>query len=613
MPEMTYRHMRIWSVGSHTESNRMMKSYYESVFSYISKLLGKKISALGDEKDAAVDSLKAQQKAAEETLKAHQKAIQAQIDSIQAQIDAKNKEIDAINEAADAVDRQKKLEEALYNQKRAQEQKVDKVYAGKDKGFIYKVDETAIRDATEDVEDAKRDIRIAAIEKEIDLLDESIDRLEAQKDAIDDMIEASNAQFEAMIEQTQAYYDQLIESMQKYQDRWDELSDLQEHADMLKILKDMGITEEEVLNMSEEAFQKLKISFMSVLKDLNAGNDEIKNNLSELSGINLDEMNGHLTDTKDLFSELSGVNLDNAVNSMGNVEKGLKSVSEMTQEAINALTGGGSGNSEKKEKGQKQEGNETSGAPSSLDGAIQQQGDTANEVFPTEIEQVDALTEAVDGTVESVQAIGEELEKLHGTTIDTYVINHKLDVNGTERPDIDVPGFTYGGKAHFDGTEGNGYASGSHGLKNAEKDAIVAEFAPEAVVYPDGTYKVYTEPTITDLPKNTSVFNSEQTEALLATRSKSLQLGNNSIFDGYSPEVISNMQNMAIMYNTKLIDDFGYNPPIDTPKSTQNTDVNFYGDIILPEVKDADDFAKSVASTLRLRLKQLMNTKEYRR
>lgn len=590
-----------------------LKSYYESVFSYISKLLSKKISALGDEKDAAVDSLKAQQKAAEENLKAQQKAIQAQIDSIQAQIDAKNKEIDAINEAADAVDRQKKLEEALFNQERAQEQKVDKVYAGKDKGFIYKVDETAIRDATEDVEDAKRDIRIAAIEKEIDLLDESIDRLEAQKDAIDDMIEASNAQFEAMIEQTQAYYDQLIESMQKYQDRWDELSELQEQADMRAALEEMGYTEEQILNMSEEAFQNLKMTYLSFLKEMNSGNDEIKNHLSELSNVNLDEMNGHLTETNDLFSELSGVDLTTAVNSMGNIETGLKSVSEMAQEAINALTGGGSGNGEQKEKGQKQDGNGESGNASSLEGAIQQQGEVANEVFPAEIEQVNALTEATDGTVESVNSIADALEKLHGTVIDTYVVNHKIEVDGTERPPIDVPGFKYGGKAEFAGTEGNSYASGSHGLKNREKDAIVAEFAPETVIYPNGTYKVFTEPTMTDLPKNTSVFNSEQTEALLATRSKSLQLGNNSIFDGYSPEVISNMQNKAIAENARSLPEFTGN--VSFPESVVNESLNitFNGGINLQNVQDTDGFARAILTNLKAAVRQQMNMKKYRR
>lgn len=590
-----------------------LKSYYESVFSYISKLLGKKISALGDEKDAAVDSLKAQQKAAEENLKAQQKAIQAQIDSIQAQIDAKNKEIDAINEAADAVDRQKKLEEALFNQKRAQEQKVDKVYAGKDKGFIYKVDETAIRDATEDVEDAKRDIRIAAIEKEIDLLDESIDRLEAQKDAIDDMIEASNAQFEAMIEQTQAYYDQLIESMQKYQDRWDELSELQEQADMRAALEEMGYTEEQILNMSEEAFQNLKMTYLSFLKEMNSGNDEIKNHLSELSNVNLDEMNGHLTETNDLFSELSGVDLTTAVNSMGNIETGLKSVSEMAQEAISALTGGGSGNGEQKEKGQKQEGNGESGNASSLEGAIQQQGEVANEVFPAEIEQVNALTEATDGTVESVNSIADALEKLHGTVIDTYVVNHKIEVDGTERPPIDVPGFKYGGKAEFAGTEGNSYASGSHGLKNREKDAIVAEFAPETVIYPNGTYKVFTEPTMTDLPKNTSVFNSEQTEALLATRSKSLQLGNNSIFDGYSPEVISNMQNMAIAENARSLPDFTGNVSFPESVANESLNITFNGGINLQNVQDTDGFARAILTNLKTSVRQQMNMKKYRR
>lgn len=592
-----------------------MKSYYESVFSYISKILSKRISALGDEKSAAVDSLKAQQKAAEENLKAQQKALDEQIKAIQARKDAKQKEIDAINDAADAVDRQKKLEDALYKQKRAQEQKVNKVYAGKDKGFIYEVDQTAIRDAGEEVEDAKRDIRIAAIEKEINALDDFIDRLEAQKDAIDAQIEASNAYFENMIAQTEAYYDNLIENMQKYQDRWDELSELQETAEMRAALEEMGYTEQDILNMSEEAFQNLKMTYLGFLKDMSSGNDIIKNQLSDLSGVNLDEMNGYLTDTKDLFSELSGVDLSTAVNSMDNVETGLKSIKEMAQEAINALTGGGSG--EKKEGEKKKEGGKgESGGADNLAGAIEQQGVTANEVFPEEIEQVEAFTQATEDTVESINKIGEGLEQLHGTTIDTYVVNHTIEVGGTERPPIDVPEFKLGGKAHFAGTEGNAYDKGSHGTLLAEHNALVSEFEPEVVIYPDGTYRVFEKPTITDLPKGTRILNGEQTAELLETRNKTpLSLINgNALFEGHKPETIASMQRLSIIENAKNMYGYGYNNIPDFNADNSKRDINIsFGDITLPGVKNAEDFANGISTTLHLKVNQLLNTKENRR
>lgn len=79
--------------------------------------------------------------------------------------------------------------------------------------------------------------------------------------------------------------------------------------------------------------------------------------------------------------------------------------------------------------------------------------------------------------------------------------------------------FTGGGngaKPNFKGTVGKAFAKGYPGLKSREKNALRSEFGqPELTVYPDGTTELTTEPTMSDLPKDTIIFNEEQTKRIM--------------------------------------------------------------------------------------------------
>lgn len=91
-------------------------SNMNSVISYIGNIIGKQISKLNDQKEAAIDALEAQKKAAEEALEAEKKAIQEKID-------AKQDEIDAIEEAAKARKNEIDLQKAQYELERMQSQR----------------------------------------------------------------------------------------------------------------------------------------------------------------------------------------------------------------------------------------------------------------------------------------------------------------------------------------------------------------------------------------------------------------------------------------------------------------------------------------------------------
>lgn len=311
-----------------------MASMYESVFSYISNAIGKRISALGDERDAQVDSLKAQQEAAEESYQAEIdgiddaiKALEKKKDAIQDQIDAKQDEIDAIKKASEARQREIDLQKALYDLVRKQNQRNILQYSD-DKGMNYVNDTSGLRDAREEAKKKQEEIDIAKIENEIDLLekaqdqiDDQIDSLNERKDAIESMIDASNAYFESQIEATEKYFDALIESMEKQQSKWDELLELKNQAEMMALLEQLGITEEQILNDSGAAYETFKNQYLSVLRDMYDGNDSILAQFDRLTGMDVSGMTGYIEATAEAFNGLS---------------EGTKSLDDLSAKADNA-------------------------------------------------------------------------------------------------------------------------------------------------------------------------------------------------------------------------------------------------------------------------------------
>lgn len=93
-----------------------------------------------------------------------------------------------------------------------------------------------------------------------------------------------------------------------------------------------------------------------------------------------------------------------------------------------------------------------------------------------------------------------------------------------------MPAISAGGgisvTGHADGTVGHAFANGTgkyKGLSHDEKLAVRSEYGqPELTVYPDGKAELTTTPTVSSLPKDTVIFNEEQTKKALSNEGQSV-------------------------------------------------------------------------------------------
>ena len=138
-------------------------SYMDKAISAVNDILDDKINSLEDEKKQIEDTYNLRIKKLEETK-------------------------DAIEEANTARKNALELEKAAYELERAKSQRVNKVLTG-DKGFIYTPDESAIKDAKDELADLEYQKQIDEIEKAIQDLQDEMDNL---TDNIDKQIDALN-------------------------------------------------------------------------------------------------------------------------------------------------------------------------------------------------------------------------------------------------------------------------------------------------------------------------------------------------------------------------------------------------------------------------------------
>lgn len=96
--------------------------------------------------------------------------------------------IDAMSDENDEYERQKKLQEAIYNLNKANSQKTK--YLLKDGQFVYSTDNSAIRDAQDSLHDAQYDVDVANLKKQQDDIDNYIDTLNEFKDKWNEISDA---------------------------------------------------------------------------------------------------------------------------------------------------------------------------------------------------------------------------------------------------------------------------------------------------------------------------------------------------------------------------------------------------------------------------------------
>lgn len=318
-----------------------MKSMYASAFSAATKTISKQIDAVEDQRDAAINAIKDEQEARQEAIEQQQdqlelqkKNLELQIKSIDKEIDAKNDEIDKIREAREEREREIDVQKKQYALAQQKNNRTDLIY-NSEQGFVYRTNDTAIRDAQDEVDKAQEEIRIGLIEKEISVLEkrkesinDQIDLVDLQMEQLDEQMDKLNEYYDNLIEQTEKQFDAMIRALEETKSRWDELAELEEQAEMEAALRQFGLTTKDVLNMSDEAFQQFKLDYLGVLADIYAGNDQMLDSLSEVSGVDMSGLTGHLASTEEAMSKLKALDLTDIGTALQSLGDGFADVSD---------------------------------------------------------------------------------------------------------------------------------------------------------------------------------------------------------------------------------------------------------------------------------------------
>lgn len=235
----------------------------------------KRIDALDKEKDAQDAAFDAEKKRLEEMKDAQDKLYDKQID------DLKDKK-KALQDANDEEDRAIELAKAQDDLAKAQSQRTKRVYQH-DTGFEWQVDESAVSDAQNNLDDKqrawKREDAINAVEKEIDAI-------EKLKDAYDEEIEAA---IDAIDRQKDAYDDTIdaeIDKLNNMKNQWNETLSLigtswEDYQAKLAAAAEFNGMSLEQMYEAHTAYKDNVIANMQAIGEADAQLAEIENQLKE--------------------------------------------------------------------------------------------------------------------------------------------------------------------------------------------------------------------------------------------------------------------------------------------------------------------------------------------
>lgn len=108
-------------------------------------------------------------------------------------------------------------------------------------------------------------------------------------------------------------------------------------------LEELGITEQDILGMSTEAFNNVKQAYMNILADMYNGNDQLLMQLSALSGIQLSDLTGYLDGTVDALDRLNQMDLEETNKSISGISGSFDSIAASAGSAASAIDGGSGG------------------------------------------------------------------------------------------------------------------------------------------------------------------------------------------------------------------------------------------------------------------------------
>ena len=345
--------------------------------------------------------------------------------------------------------------------------------------MIYTSDPTAIRDAKKDVDDAKLEIQKQSIQDQIDALDDEIDR------------------YNDLIDQINKAADERIDALEREKNKWQEVIDQQEYAQNLLLLTgEFGadaITKILTGN-DDDLLEQWKNSYINTLTDIDM------------------ESQGHIGNMTEQIASLYDVDLSSLQDQFQGVSDSVSGMTDALSEAANAIGIGNVSDNAASPNAPEGTSAPSTGTESSLESAIKSETDTAMTSFD---QHTDKLTNEVIPAIQSAtaemiafnEAADLDIEKT--VTISYVAMGDKPSVGDN----IAV------GKAHAEGTTGKAFANGTgkyKGLSKAEKNALVSEYGQtEMTVLPNGNTIITDEPTMMDLPKDTVIYNEEQTKKIM--------------------------------------------------------------------------------------------------
>lgn len=394
--------------------------------------LEKRIDALNDEKDAQDDAfdkekerikneqelkdaafdkekkrLKAEKDLQDKLYKKQKEELQnqkkLQDDIYQKQIDALKEKKEALQDANDEEDRAIELAKLQAQVEQAKSQRTNRVYEH-DTGFEWKVDESAVSDAQNALDDKQREWRradaISAIEDEIDavekLKDTYDDQIDSEIDGIDKAKDAYDEKIENMLDklnQEKEAFDEMMES---------QIAEIEARKDAY----------DEAMNAEIEKLEVLKDEWNDTLSLVGTSWDEYQAKLAaaaEFQGMSLEQMAASHTTYKD--------NVIANMQAIGEADAQLASIEEQltaAEEAKNAATSSGAGSTGGAA-------GATNNYATAADALTAKLGDLAIQIATTgdqndalkerEAELLDQLSSGTLGTIERKMAL-EELDSV---------------------------------------------------------------------------------------------------------------------------------------------------------------------------------------------------------
>ena len=323
--------------------------------------LEKRIDALNDEKDAQDDAfdkekerLKDEQELKDDAFDKEKKRIKAekdlqdklykkqkeelqnqkklQDDIYQKQIDALKEKKEALQDANDEEDRAIELAKLQDQLEQARSQRTKRVYEH-DTGFEWKVDESAVSDAQNALDDKQREWRradaISAIEDEIDAVEKLKDTYDDQIDSEIDGIDAAKDAYDEKIED-------MLDKLDQEKEAFDEMMEAQ--IAEIEARKDAY---DEAMNAEIEKLEALKDEWNDTLSLVGTSWDEYQAKLAaaaEFQGMSLEQMAASHTTYKD--------NVIANMQAIGEADAQLAAIEEQltaAEEAKNAATSSGTG------------------------------------------------------------------------------------------------------------------------------------------------------------------------------------------------------------------------------------------------------------------------------